>query len=57
MPIKPSATERGAYEAMRKNPNYGRDALEAIINETPELKEALLKAGLVVEVKEVKYND
>lgn len=51
MPIKPSATERGAYEAMRKNPNYGRDALEAIINETPELKEALLKAGLVEEVK------
>ena len=51
MPTKPSAAEVGAYEAMRKNPNFGRDALEAIINETPELAEGLLRAGLVEEVK------
>ena len=51
MPTKPSAVERGAYEAMKKNPTYGRDAREAIIHETPMLAEGLLKAGLVKEVK------
>lgn len=52
MPIKPSAVEVGAYEAMKKNPKYGKDAMEAIINETPMLKDALLAAGLVEEVKD-----
>lgn len=51
MPTKPSAVERGAAEAMRKNPDFAKDALEAIINETPELRDALLAKGLVKEVK------
>lgn len=51
MPTKPSAVELGAAAAMRKNPNFGRDVLESIINETPELKQALLERGLVQEVK------
>lgn len=51
MPVKPSAIERGAAEAMRKNPNFSKDALEAIINETPELRDALLAKGLVEKVK------
>ncbi len=51
MPTKPSAVELGAAEAMRKNPDYAKDALEAIINETPELAEALLAEGLVEEVE------
>ena len=50
MPTKPNATVLGAMSAMEKNPDFGKDALEAIINETPELSEALLKAGLVEEV-------
>lgn len=49
MPTKPDNLK--AYEAMKKNPNFGKDALEAIINETPTLRDALLKAGLVTEVK------
>ncbi len=51
MATKPSAEELGAAEAMRQNPNYGKDVLEAIINETPELAQSLLAQGLVEEVK------
>lgn len=51
MPTKPTEEELGAAEAMRTNPNYGHDAIEAIINETPELRDALLREGLVEEVK------
>lgn len=51
MPTKPSFKELNAAEAMRKNPNFGHDVLESIINETPELKQALLERGLVQEVK------
>lgn len=50
MPTKPTATVINADKAMRENPNFGKDVLEAVINETPELKDALLKAGLVEEV-------
>lgn len=51
MPIRPERWELGAADVMRKNPNYGKDALEAIINEVPELRDALLAQGLVKEVK------
>lgn len=54
MPTKPSAVELGAAKVMRENPNYGKDALEAILNESPEcheLKDALLEQGLLEEVK------
>lgn len=51
MPTKPSAVERGAAKAMEENPDFAKDALEAIINETPELRSALLARGLVEEVK------
>lgn len=51
MPTKPTAAEIGAAEAMRKDPDFAKHALEAIINETPTLRDALLKAGLVEEVE------
>lgn len=51
MPVKPTANEINAYKNMRDNPHFGKDMLEAIINGTPELKDALLSAGLVEEVK------
>lgn len=51
MPTKPRATELAAAAVMRKNPTFAKDALEAIINETPELRDALLAQGLVEEVK------
>lgn len=52
MPIKPSKETILADEVSRANPNFGHDALEAIINDTPELAEALLARELVEEVKE-----
>ena len=51
MPIKPDMQTRGAAKAVAENSNFSRDALEAIINETPELRDALLREGLVEEVK------
>lgn len=51
MPVKPTPSEINAAKAMRANPNFGHDVVEAIVNETPELKEALLREGLVEEVK------
>lgn len=51
MPTKPTNVELGAAEAMRKNPQFGKDALEAVINEVPELRDALLERGLVEEVR------
>lgn len=51
MPTKPSTYEINAYQTMRSNPNFAKDAMEAIINETPQLAQALLDAGLVEEVK------
>lgn len=51
MPTKPSPTELKAAEIARNNPNFGKDCLEAIINEVPELKKALLEQGLVEEVE------
>lgn len=52
MPTKPNAEVRGAYEAARSNPDFGHDALEAIINDSPEIASALLDRGLVEEVKQ-----
>lgn len=51
MPTKPTAAELNAAKVMRANPNFGHDVLEAVINDTPELREALLREGLVEEVK------
>ncbi len=47
MPKKPNPIELGAEAARRKNPKYGHDVLEAIINETPELRDYLIKRNLV----------
>lgn len=51
MAIKPTAAELGAAKAMESNPNFGKDCLEAIINETPQLRDALVAEGLVEEIK------
>lgn len=52
MPIKPTRQEIKAEEIMRKNPNFGKEALEAIINEMPDLCKDLLKKGLVEVVED-----
>lgn len=49
MPTKPKQAELKAAEYARKNPDFAKDALRAIINETPELRDALLARGLVKE--------
>lgn len=49
MPTKPTPAEIGAAKVLDQNPNFGHDALEAIINDVPELREALLDKGLVKE--------
>lgn len=48
MPKKP---EKEIIEAGKKKLDP-RAVLEAIINETPDLRDALLQAGLVEEIKE-----
>lgn len=41
-----------AYQVMQENPNFGHDAVEAIINDCPDLAQALVNAGLAEEVTE-----
>lgn len=48
MPKKPDKITIDAY----KNKLDPRAVMSAVINETPELRDALLKAGLVEEIKE-----
>lgn len=55
MPIKPSKETLNAYDAYRQNPNFGHDAIEAMLNDPQNkdaevLRNALLSAGLVEEV-------
>lgn len=50
MPTKPSTTIINASKVMKENPNFAKDVVRAIINETPALREELLKAGIVKEV-------
>lgn len=47
----PKIPDKNIIEASKKKLDP-RAVLSAIINETPELKEGLLKAGLVEEIKE-----
>lgn len=49
MPKKPDAQTLGAYDAMRNNPDFGKDVLRTIIAETPELRNAMVENGLVEE--------
>lgn len=51
MPTKPSQYEINALKAMAKDPDFAKHAIEAVINETPQLAQALIEAGLVEEVK------
>lgn len=55
MAVKPNEKVLKAFENRKKNPNFAKDTLRTIINETPALKTALVEAGLVtvVDYKEV----
>lgn len=51
MPIKPTEVELNAIKVMKSDPDFSKRTIETIINETPVLRDALLEAGLVEEVK------
>ena len=51
MPTKPDMKTLNAHKAMKANPEFAKQMLKTIINETPELKEPLLARGLIT-VKE-----
>lgn len=51
MPIKPTEYELNAMKVMKSDPEFSKRTVETIINETPVLRDALLAAGLVEEVK------
>lgn len=51
MPTKPTEEVINSYDSL-KDPNaFGHDALESVINGIPQLRDALLDAGLVEECK------
>lgn len=50
MSKKPDTSVINAERARKANPNFGKDVLTALINETPELRDELLRRGLVKEV-------
>lgn len=51
MPTKPDKITLNAAKVMKDNPNFAKDVVRTIINETPALRDELLKAGLVKEVE------
>lgn len=52
MPTKPTEYEVNAAKVFANDPEFAKHAMEAVINETPELRDALLARGLVEEVTE-----
>lgn len=51
MPTKPDQMTLNAHKNMKSNPDFAKQMLKTIINETPELREPLLARGLIT-VKE-----
>lgn len=50
MPTKPNSEVMHAYDKFKNDPNFSHDTLEAIINDNPMLRQALINKGLVEEV-------
>ena len=50
MPTKPSTEVMHAYDKFKNDPKFSHDTLEAIINDNPMLRQALIDNGLVSEV-------
>lgn len=50
MPTKPDQQTLDAHKTVKQNPDFAKDMLKTIINETPELREPLLARGLIKEV-------
>ncbi len=50
MPTKPNPEVLHAYDKFKNDPKFSHDTLEAIINDNPMLRQALINKGLVTEV-------
>lgn len=50
MPTKPNPEVLHAYDKFKDDPKFSHDTLEAIINDNPMLRQALINKGLVKEV-------
>lgn len=50
MPTKPDPEVMQAYDKFKSDPHFSHDTLEAIINDNPMLRQALIGKGLVEEV-------
>lgn len=50
MPTKPNPEVLHAYDKFKDDPKFSHNVLEAIINDNPMLRQALINKGLVEEV-------
>lgn len=50
MPTKPTPEVMQAFDKFKDDPKFSHDTLEAIINDNPMLRQALIDKGLVKEV-------
>lgn len=51
MPTKPNAEVMQAYDKFKDDPKFSHDVVEAIINDNPMLRQGLIEAALVEEVR------
>lgn len=52
MPIKPNPEVMQAYDKFKDDPKFSHDVVESIINDNPMLRQGLIDAGLVEEVRD-----
>ena len=51
MPTKPALEVMEAFDKFKDDPKFSHDVVEAIINDNPTLRQRLIDAGLVEEVR------
>lgn len=51
MPTKPDPVVMQAYDKFKDDPKFSHDVVESIINANPTLRQGLIDAGLVKEVR------
>lgn len=51
MPTKPDPEVMRAYDKFKDDPEFSHDVVESIVNDNPTLRQALIDAGLVEEVR------
>lgn len=51
MPTKPNPEVMQAYDKFKDDPKFSHDVVESIVNGNPTLRQGLIDAGLVEEVR------